>query len=123
MRAGAGGWVVLGRHARLVPHRVPLVEPPRCCCCCAQIAAARRCVYQNHIFLSALLNAFAEEEGAPPHLAAAGAAADEWAAKSGGRVTPEDVDKVRRGARGGSVVEAALGVWGWAEGWVEPPPC
>eukprot|EP00887_Chlorella_sp_A99_P004676 scaffold4.g4676.t1 len=63
----------------------------------ALVAAARQCAYQNHLFFKCLLDAYAagEEGGMPPHLAAACAAAEEYAAAHGGRVAPQDADKVR----------------------------
>lgn len=62
-----------------------------------KVAAARQCAYQNHLFFKCLLDAYAagEEGGMPPHLAAACAAAEEYAAAHGGRVAPQDADKVR----------------------------
>jgi len=63
---------------------------------CLQIAAARQCIYRNHLFLSAMLAMFEEDSGwAPPHLAPANAAADEYEDKVGAAVAPQDHDKVR----------------------------
>ncbi|KAI7842414.1 hypothetical protein COHA_004053 [Chlorella ohadii] len=61
-----------------------------------KIAAARQCIYRNHLFLSAMLAMFEEDSGwAPPHLAPANAAADEYEDKVGAAVAPQDHDKVR----------------------------
>ena len=59
-----------------------------------QSAAARQCIYRNHLLLSAVLAMF-EEDWAPPHLAPANAAADEYEDKVGAAVAPQDHDKVR----------------------------
>ncbi|EFN57363.1 hypothetical protein CHLNCDRAFT_142741 [Chlorella variabilis] len=63
-----------------------------------KIAAARQCIYRNQLFINAMLSMFVEdgEEGlAPPHLAPASAAADEYEAAVGGTVAPHDLDKAR----------------------------
>ncbi|PRW58988.1 UPF0586 C9orf41 [Chlorella sorokiniana] len=72
------------RHRALVPQ---LPE---------KIAAARQCIYRNHLFLSSLLAMFEEDSGwAPPHLAPANAAADEYEDGVGAAVAPQDHEKVR----------------------------
>ena len=69
-----------------------LAAPP-----CLQIAKARQCIYRNHLFFSALLSMFVEDDEGhvPPHLAPANAAADEYEATVGSVVAPHDHDRVR----------------------------
>lgn len=61
----------------------------------AKCAAARQCLAVNQFFLKTMLAVFDEDLGAPPHLAGAGVAAAEYAATVQGRVSPQDVEKVR----------------------------
>ena len=61
----------------------------------AKFAAARQCVQVNQYFIKTMLMVFDEDLGAPPHLAGASAAAAEYSATTNGRVSPQDVDKVR----------------------------
>ncbi len=63
----------------------------------------------NQFFLKTMLSVFDEDLGAPPHLAGASAAAAEYAATSGGRVSPQDADKVRWGGRVGFALLLARG--------------
>ena len=72
-----------------------------------QIAEARQCIYRNHLFLSSLLSVFREggdddDCWAPPHLAPANAAADEYEDRVGAAVAPADHDKVRCGVGAGA---------------------
>ena len=61
----------------------------------AKLAAARQCIQVNQYFITTMLMVFDEDLGAPPHLAGASAAAAEYAATTNGRVSPQDLDKVR----------------------------
>ncbi|KAI7837265.1 hypothetical protein COHA_008879 [Chlorella ohadii] len=59
-----------------------------------KIAAARQCIYRNHLFMSAMLATMFEDSGwAPPHLAPANAAADEYEDRAWAAVAPQDHDK------------------------------
>lgn len=60
----------------------------------AKIAAARHCAYQNQLFFNQLEAAFTPDD-APEPLCHAAAAADEYAAAHGPRVSPQDAEKVR----------------------------
>lgn len=78
-----------------------------------QIAEARQCIYRNHLFLAAVLAMFEEESGwAPPHLAPANAAADEYEDKVGAAVAPQDHDKARcEAGRWGDETAGPSGAW------------
>lgn len=60
---------------------------------------------------------FEEESGyAPPHLAPANAAADEYEERVGAAVAPTDHDKVRLGRGAGWAVRGGAGGWWWWDG-------